>query len=1449
MQQELLGGEKLKVQSTQLPLVPRRQMQFRGIMELVKRRIQGQKLEQQKGAAMGVLSGYEQQLKERGQSISQYENELAGLEAQQRAAEQAYQQALAEQTFAAKISGRTGVEGAVRLYGSKGEKAALAAQKAKEIYNTQMSAIQKAGFTALQWKGITSEKLASLPESTQKNLENAGLITRSVTTTPESFYTPPSTQTQTYTIPSGTDRRYFAGGTAESYGPKFNNASVSGNGRGITGNVISQPVRVNQLQSPSFFKKAYNFLYPSMGVAPYIQASLQRTRELERQAIKRGGGLYNPLVGAYEALEGQTNYKTGGMTGGTVGAPILMTKADYIQAAKSPSFLQKLFGQGKYFQPGLKETITTKELPSVTWQQGFEYMPPYRDPLTGRVGPIPTIKTKEEYTKEAESQMGKKLTPFGQKIYDFYHKIVGTQGTPISTTSFIIPPETMFPGTSPPASLDQPQFDFGEGTLESIPPEVIAFQERKKLLNKLLTGEEPLEKYYFMKPQTPVEKLLGRSFSGEREKIIEDIKGELVVIERDQALAFKKNPFRAMPIGITGAITSTDASLLAPFSSPVPDIFRRKEDISIAELPAVNIPMPISKGPITTTTFNPMQPGEWENPLTGERMSSAQQPGPLWKPILTDIQGKTWDIISPPGLPQIYMPREKEIKLWHDTVSGRDILSFERPSVSSYEISKAEPGLMQAGLEKFKGVLSQASGFGGGVGGVEDRSYLSYLQEAKKFVEPTKILERAKDILWTAPEYLLTQAGEGVEFAAKTLGVKETPLTLVPQKEIVYPQMVTAGGEYKFTLPKQQIFINPETLGQATTFGLGMGALALAPERYLVAAGGALALAPSSTTQERITGGLLAGSVILPKTYDFFKGSKVYQKVAEPILEDWQTSFVTPTGERAARYVRTTFTPSTEAMVTTPAREFFGIKPTLEWTPTTYPKVNVMTPEFSLVKGGGVRIGGEFFVKGESPYVAQLAKVSKVPLGTPAEDALSLALTKRFTPTRKFIPVSGKGEIIDFLSIKGLPKAERKAWPELLGEPMVVSEAEQLGQAKLATYDWTKPIGKKTESYYLATRTTPVGYGTIEAEGFMPIPYRLSKTGIVSKRTTTPFYRAAGKYPYVSGKLIEIPVGKLPGPKVKLGEIEGVELKANLPIKVSGKPTEQFQWLKQVKSKPLIPPTVSKMFVKSKAVSVSKPSVVKVTPLTGIPRMVGGVGLTEAQLRKGIGYWEGEDFLGVGKVQEPIGKTKATIILRPMLKSTLRTTTSLKQPLSLKPMLKAQLKPLVKPALKEELKPALKLGLIPMLKPALKTATKVTPKVTTTVKTGIGVPPPPPPFRFRWRWKLPTAGEEIISKKAQPLGLFIPEVRRKGTFMAVGKPMSFFGAVETGKKKVKETLGASLRVREAKTGKIVPLSPIGIFRPAKREPGVIIQVKGARLMSQTERREIQTTRRAATWWK
>lgn len=92
---------------------------------------------------------------------------------------------------------------------------------------------------------------------------------------------------------------------------------------------------------------------------------------------------------------------------------------------------------------------------------------------------------------------------------------------------------------------------------------------------------------------------------------------------------------------------------------------------------------------------------------------------------------------------------------------------------------------------------------------------------------------------------------------------------------------------------------------------------------------------------------------------------------------------------------------------------------------------------------------------------------------------------------------------------------------------------------------------------------------------------------------------------------------------------------------------------------------------------------------------------------------------------------------------------------------------------------------------------------------------------------------------------FIGEIRRFGKWKPVTKPVGFGIALRVSKKKVRKTLGASLRIRKAKTGEIVPLipSPSPFFRKAKREPGVLVQRREARLSDPFEVREIQKSRR------
>lgn len=93
---------------------------------------------------------------------------------------------------------------------------------------------------------------------------------------------------------------------------------------------------------------------------------------------------------------------------------------------------------------------------------------------------------------------------------------------------------------------------------------------------------------------------------------------------------------------------------------------------------------------------------------------------------------------------------------------------------------------------------------------------------------------------------------------------------------------------------------------------------------------------------------------------------------------------------------------------------------------------------------------------------------------------------------------------------------------------------------------------------------------------------------------------------------------------------------------------------------------------------------------------------------------------------------------------------------------------------------------------------------------------------------------------------YVSEVRRFGKFKPVARG-KFPKVLAVGIKKVKAGLGASFRIRLGK--KIIPIAPPSrMFRLAKREPGVIVQRKTARLTSLGERTALVAARRGVKWF-
>jgi len=102
-----------------------------------------------------------------------------------------------------------------------------------------------------------------------------------------------------------------------------------------------------------------------------------------------------------------------------------------------------------------------------------------------------------------------------------------------------------------------------------------------------------------------------------------------------------------------------------------------------------------------------------------------------------------------------------------------------------------------------------------------------------------------------------------------------------------------------------------------------------------------------------------------------------------------------------------------------------------------------------------------------------------------------------------------------------------------------------------------------------------------------------------------------------------------------------------------------------------------------------------------------------------------------------------------------------------------------------------------------------------------------------------------IKRKKKKADIFLVETKRFGKWIPIGKPGPLGRVLEAGKVRVKKTLAASLRIREAKTGRLVQIAPLGKeFRPGKKDPFKLVQRRKYRLSSPTEVKEIQLAKKA-----
>lgn len=717
--------------------------------------------------------------------------------------------------------------------------------------------------------------------------------------------------------------------------------------------------------------------------------------------------------------------------------------------------------------------------------------------------------------------------------------------------------------------------------------------------------------------------------------------------------------------------------------------------------------------------------------------------------------------------------------------------------------------------------------------------------------EPVTPWKAAADVsqagIITLPRIAGRVAGVTAEEAARFAGIPKEGYSYTTP-EVIVPQRVTIGGEFIMPERETRVF-TPTGIGKATEFVGTIAPYAFVPSGALLAGGVATAFGPSESYRPlgtRIEAGFLSGVGAVSLGSRAFRPKIIGKRLArEPFTRTAQVSYVDPYGKRLSRFVRYGYRPETELKVTTPIREFFGMKPKFDWTPVTKPQVDVLRPALGLK---GRFEGGEWFVAGDTPYLAEVGRVSKVPYRATKEQVFELATRGKLTPSRKYIPTTGKGEVISFEQIPKLPKPERKVFESFLGKPMVTTEEAQLAQARISSYDWTKPVGKRTQQFYIGMETTPF---KIVPDKF---PIKFFKTTEAYKDITKPFYRVPRKVPKSPGILAEIPVKKFPS-MIEYDITKAKFVPVKLKAKLSKKGVSQVLGVKQVQETPLIPPSVG--FPKPKATKLVPPKP-RVEPMTkslvGIPRMVGGLGLTETQIKKAQGT------MAIIDIPEVTLKAKVS----PVVKVAPVEMLGLKPGIKLKSILKTKLKSILKTVLKPALKPMTALKPLTKIKttlktqmalrPALKTKSALKPTLRPTLKvTPKIIPRAPPPPRIPKRvvpWRFGEIQDTLRRPRRKPRGLFVAEVRRRGRFIPIGGPEPFLKAVKRGKRRVRETLAASLRIREIGRG-IIPVvpSPIGFFRPAKREAGVLVQRKRKRLVSPLEVTEIKAARRKRKeWW-
>jgi len=610
------------------------------------------------------------------------------------------------------------------------------------------------------------------------------------------------------------------------------------------------------------------------------------------------------------------------------------------------------------------------------------------------------------------------------------------------------------------------------------------------------------------------------------------------------------------------------------------------------------------------------------------------------------------------------------------------------------------------------------------------------------------------------------------------LGIGEKGVFI--SKPIIPPSGMTTGGIWAGTGISDKFLTYKET---AKTTGEFLGTslpYAFIPSPVLL--GGGAILIAKGTTEEKLTGGILAGFGALGIAGKL-KAPRItyrYPKV-EPRFDEIQFPVKIGEKETIAGYFKITQkVPPVEARVSNLMRDILEMKPLLEWTPITKPKTYVTTSPFGFI--------------GEEPYIS-LAKKVKAKAGTISEVSgkFGEAITKetKLSDFDRWLLQRGmerrRGLMPEEYLLKNLNQ-DIVSFGNIYAEKMLkitpskmkvepISFGRRISEARAVSFLKKMPVKKE-------------------------IPYDVFQAQLTFKETTKPFFRMAGKTPSMTGRILAYK------------RIPEEEVQKKFLSFIGGKKSS-VKFIQKLYQ----PQILIKEIPKFPKIKLPKTETFQETFLA--PAMVGGgflvQSIKERQIQKPA---EAERF---AFAQKQTQKFVEAFALKPSERFV--------EAFALKP---AQIeKQIQKPTPTERFAFALIPVQVQKFKQIPKVPVPFTPRIPKPPKVPSTPRIPKPPI------SIPILSGRKFRKAGQISGYeFIPELRRRGKFMPISKPTTLKKAVEIGKQAARRTLGASIRVKGPKGYIGLLPSEEFIFGKKGKEPTILMQKKFARLKTPTELKEI-----------